>query len=113
MAIIDFTRLISMKQWFDNTNTLGQKVGDLAGLNTDLGNNLTGGVNLIKSDLGDLSTIDATLRPGSESLVESMNNLKGEIDTFRISEAEPQAYDMHPMASFGDVTDFDAHGFVE
>ena len=29
-----------MKQWFDNTNTLGQKVGDLAGLNTDLGNNL-------------------------------------------------------------------------
>ena len=68
---------------------------------------------MVKSDLGDLSTVNVTIRPGSESLVQTMNNLKSEIDTFRISEAEPQAYDMHPMASFGDVTDFDARGFVE
>lgn len=113
MAIIDFTRLISFKDWFNNTNTLGNAVGDPDLINADLGGNLVNAVNEIKDELGDITTIDATIRPGSESLVESMNNLKGEIDTFRISEAEPQAYDMHPMAFFGDNTDFDAHGFVE
>ena len=55
-----------------------------------------------------------TLRPnGNESFVEANNELGNEIGRFRISEAEPQAYDMHPIAVFGSDSDLDAHGFVE
>lgn len=113
MAIVDFGRLIDFKTWFTRTNELGTALGDTDNLNLALGANLSNAANTVASNLGDVTTIDPTIRPGSESLVESMNNLKGEIDTFRISEAEPQAYDMHPIAVFGDDSDLDAHGFVE
>ena len=114
MAVIDFTRLISFKDWFTNTNTLGTAVGDPDGINADLGSNLVNAANVVQSDLGDITTINVTLRPnGNENFVEAHNELGNEIGRFRISEAEPQAYDMHPIAVFGSDTDFDAHGFVE
>lgn len=114
MALIDFTRLISFKDWFNNTNTLGNAVGDPDGINADLGSNLVNAANVIQSDLGDITSIDAALRPNAnESFVEAHNELANEIGRFRISEAEPQAYDMHPIAVFGSDSDLDAHGFVE
>ena len=113
MAVISFDRSITWKQWFDRTNELGSSIGDLTQLNSGLGSTLVQATNSVLEDLGDITTISAEIRPGNESLVESMNNLSGDISTFRISEAEPQAYDMHPIAVFGNETDFDAHGFVE
>lgn len=113
MAVISFDRSITWKQWFDRTNELGTTIGDLSQLNSGLGATLIQATNSVLEDLGDVTTISSEIRPSDETLVESMNNLSGEISRFRISEGEPQAYDMHPIAVFGNETDFDAHGFVE
>jgi len=108
MALISFDRLISFKDWFTRTNTLGTSVGDTTALNLDLGSNLVNAANVVQNDLGDTSTL---IVPGS--LVGSSNEVSNEIGRFRINEGEPQAYDMHPIHIAGSDTDFDAHGFYE
>jgi hypothetical protein len=113
MAVINFDRSITWKTWFDNTNTLGSTIGNLTLLNAGLGSNLVNATNTVLENMGDITTLHPEIRPSDETLVDSMNNLSGDIKTFRISEGEPQAYDMFPIAVFGDETDFDAHGFVE
>jgi hypothetical protein len=110
MAVLDFSRLISFKQWFTRTNELGQTAGDPAIINSDLGSNLVNGINVVHADLGDLSALNTNV---NTNLVVGMNDLNDDISRFRLKEGEPQAYDMHPIAVFGDETDFDAHGMVE
>lgn len=109
MARTVFDRLITFKEWFTRTNTLGSDVGDTTNLNFDLGSNIVNGTVVVSGTLGDTTTLIA---PG-DGLVESANNVANEIGRFRIAEGEPQAYDMHPIAVFGSETDFDAHGMVE
>ena len=111
MAVINFDRLISCKDWFTRTNTLGTATGDTSGINSDLGSNLVNAINVVKTDLGDVSTLNTT--NSVSNLVDGINDVSNDIGRFRISEAEPQAYDMHPIAVFGSDTDFDAHGMVE
>lgn len=110
MAILSFDRLISFKDWFTRTNDLASAVGDTSALNGDLGSNLVNAINVVQTDLGDVSALQTNV---TVSLTEGMNDLSNEIDRYRISEAEPQAYDMHPIHVFGSDTDFDAHGFYE
>ena len=109
MAVINFDRLITFKEWFTRTNTLGTAVGDTTTINADLGSNLVNAANVVSNDLGDTTTLIA---PGA-SLVASANDVSNEIGRFRINEGEPQAYDMHPIHVAGSDTDFDAHGFYE
>lgn len=111
MAIIDFSRLISFKTWFNRTNELGQAVGDTDNLNFALGSNLVNATVEVLDDLGDVTTLNTTVPV--TNLVDGMNDVANEIGRFRISEAEPQAYDMHPIHVLGSETDFDAHGFYE
>lgn len=109
MATTIFDRLITFKEWFTKTNTLGNDVGDTTTLNFDLGSNIVNGTVVVSTVLGDTSTLTS----GDDELVTSMNNVSNEIGRFRIAEGEPQAYDMHPQAVFGTDSDFDAHGMVE
>jgi len=109
MARTVFDRLITFKEWFTRTNTLGSDVGDTTNLNFDLGNNIVNGTVVVSGILGDTSTLTS----GDDELIASMNNVSNEIGRFRVAEGEPQAYDMHPIAVFGSETDFDAHGMVE
>jgi hypothetical protein len=109
MATTIFDRLMSFKDWFTRTNTLGTDVGDTTSLNVELGSNIINGTVVVSTKLGDTSTLVS----GDDKLVDSMNNVANEIGRFRINEGEPQAYDMHPIAVFGTETDFDAHGMVE
>jgi hypothetical protein len=111
MAIVDFSRLIDFKTWFERTNDLGNAVGDTDNLNYELGSNLVNAANEVLDDLGDVTTLN-TVTPVT-NLVDGMNDVSNEIGRFRISEGEPQAYDMHPIHVFGSETDFDAHGFFE
>ena len=111
MALISFDRLISFKDWFTRTNELGNSVGDTSGLNLDLGSNLVNAANVVQNDLGDVSTLNTTTPVNN--LVDGAVDVANEIGRFRISEGEPQAYDMHPIHVFGSDTDFDAHGFYE
>tara|TARA_B100001057_G_C22855313_1_gene952450 strand:- start:940 stop:1272 length:333 start_codon:yes stop_codon:yes gene_type:complete len=110
MAVIDFSRLISFKQWFDRTNQLGSNTGDPAVINADLGSNLVNAVNVVHTDLGNKAALNTDV---TTDLVEAMNDLNNSIGRFRLNEGEPQAYDMHPQAVFGTDSDFDAHGMVE
>ena len=111
MAVISVDRLISFKDWFTRTNTLGTSTGDTSGINGDLGSNLVNAVNVVRTDLGDVSALNTT--NSVSNLGDGANDVSNDIGRFRINEGEPQAYDMHPIAVFGSDTDFDAHGMVE
>lgn len=119
MALIDFGRLISFRQWFDRTNELANTIGDVDNINADLSaSDMVDGINTLASNLGDVSTINpginADVNPidGVNSLKDAINELGGEIDRYRISEGEPLAYDMEPLHVFG-PNDFDATGMTE
>lgn len=111
MAQISFDLSINFRTWFERTNDLGTALGDVDNINPALGNTLVLAINSVKSKVGTVS-FSGDLS-NNDNLVDAINELSGQISTFRISEAEPQAYDMHPIHVFGSETDFDAHGFFE
>ena len=114
MAVITVTRGDTFLSWVNKTNDLSSALGDGDDTNPRLASVVTTAVNDLVDDVGDISTLEASLiadynEDGDIDLVDGINILKRQIDAERLTVGHIMAYDCHPQELFG-LNDFDFTG---